>query len=330
MIYFKRNEKTAECAGFLKYLAKLENLRLIALLADVLFIFSRFQKKMQSNDLNLISMKSHIDSTTKSLMGLKNAKLPGAFESNFAKQIVHDEKEDKVYFKSIELQTKSDSRRAVRSINDIRTSILDALCNFLNQRFKCDDHILDKITPFINFDPSTDIEGIHALFAKDLSLPALYTQFSDFSDGEDAMKDLNLNQIILKLCKTSESRDTYNELITVFARIAACTPHSADVERVISANNRLKTKLRSSILVETENNYLYIHMNMPDLAQWNPTAAAKLFCDDKFRRARDMTPANATTRRQQVFKGVFAEARDCKDEEDKGNESDSGHTIFEF
>lgn len=49
-----------------------------------------------------------------------------------------------------------------------------------------------------------------------------------------------------------------------------------DVERLISADNRLKTKLRSNITIESENKYLYIHSNMSDLVKWNPTKAAKM------------------------------------------------------
>lgn len=43
------------------------------------------------------------------------------------------------------------------------------------------------------------------------------------------------------------------------------------------------------------------------------------------------TPTNQTTRRQSVFKGVFAEARMCKDDDDDDDEGDDeGNTIFEL
>lgn len=65
--------------------------------------------------------------------------------------------------------------------------------------------------------------------------------------------------------------------------IAACTLHECDVERCISANNLIKTKIRPLISLETENNYLYIHTNMPDLLPLE-VAAAKLFVEEKARR----------------------------------------------
>lgn len=100
---------------------------------------------------------------------------------------------------------------------------------------------MEKIVPFIEFDKSTGIEEIHTMLAPDISLPNLYTQYNDFlSSG--TLKDMGLKNIISKLSKTADSRNAYEELITVFARISAATSHSADVENLISANNRLKTK----------------------------------------------------------------------------------------
>lgn len=56
------------------------------------------------------------------------------------------------------------------------------------------------------------------------------------------------------------------------ARIVAATPHSCDVERLISAYNRLKTIDRSSLAPETLNDYLHVIVNMPDLADYNASS----------------------------------------------------------
>ena len=50
-------------------------------------------------------------------------------------------------------------------------------------------------------------------------------------------------------------------------------PHSSDVERIISANNCPKYVHRNRMKIETENNQLFIHYNMPDLEHWNPRPA---------------------------------------------------------
>lgn len=46
---------------------------------------------------------------------------------------------------------------------------------------------------------------------------------------------------------------------------------------------------------------------MPYLADWIPTAMAKLLVTEKSRRKRDVTPANEKIKQQ--FKGIFPEAR---------------------
>lgn len=277
-------------------------------------------------------MKSRLVAAIKTFNNMKCSPLPGAFERNLEKQMLSEEGEDAVFFKSIELHTKRQSRRPTEKFADLRVRILTELCEFLYRRFETDEVFLQKIEPFINFDSDADIEEIHSLIAPDISLPKLYMQYSDFSTG-NAFKDMSLNEIILKLSKNENSQEAYKELITVLARIVACTPHSADVERMIQANKRLKTKLRASMSLDTENKYLYIHTNMPNLAQWNPQKAAEMFIGEKDRRNRDMTPTNEVTRRQPVFQGIFSEARDCnyKDGDDDEIEAeDFGNTIFEF
>lgn len=323
VIYFKTNEKDAVCAGYHNYLTKLENVELIAFLADVLYAFGRFQKKLQSDQLTLISMKAHTNAIIRTLSGMENVQLLGGFESNLATQLSTGANGG-TYLKSIELQPRTTSRvrRKAKSFADVRKSILDALCNFLVERFEIDELLFEKIEPLINFSKDANIKEIHSMLAPDLSLLDLNVQFEEISNDPKIIKDNSLNEIILKLSNTTESRDSYKELITVLARIAACTPHSADVERCISANNLLKTKLRSSISIETENKYMYIHANMPDLAQWNPTAAAKLFVEEKVRRHRDATPANETTRQRDHYKGVFPEARQMLTDDDKDDDDD--------
>lgn len=268
-------------------------------------------------------MKSHTDSMLASLNRMENNQIPGGSENKLGKKLERDADEDKVFLKSIELQRGSTNRRAAMNVSDVRKNTLVALQNFLTERFEIDKNLLEKIIPFVKFDKNADIEAVHSLIAPDISLPNLYLQFSDFANSEDEIKDMTLNEKCLKLSKTPESRQNYAELIIVLDRIKACTPRSADVEHLISANNCLKTKLRSNMSIETENKYLFIHMNMPNLAEWNPTKAAKFFLEEKTRRNRDVTTQNETKRRQVVFKGVFSEANVCNDENEDDVEADN-------
>ena len=53
-------------------------------------------------------------------------------------------------------------------------------------------------------------------------------------------------------------------------KIMCAKPHSADVERIISANNFPKYVHRNRMKIDTENNKVCIHFNMPDLEHSNP------------------------------------------------------------
>lgn len=147
VIYFEENKKDADCAGYLNFLTKLETVQLIAFLADVLFVFSRFQKKLQSDDLTLISMKAHTTVVVTTLNGIRSVSLLGGFESNLETQWTR-EPDDKIFLKSFELQQRknvnSRRARATKSFTDVRTNILDALCKFLTERFDIDQQLLEK------------------------------------------------------------------------------------------------------------------------------------------------------------------------------------------
>ena len=70
----------------------------------------------------------------------------------------------------------------------------------------------------------------------------------------------------------SSNADSYPNISSAMSRILAAKQHSGDVERCISANNLLKTSLRSSLKLTTENCYLFSHHNLPPTAVWADSA----------------------------------------------------------
>lgn len=80
VLYFMKYPKSADAVGYLRYLTSVNNLKLIAFMADVLFVYQRFQKMIQSDRLTIISLMSNIASLKKQLEKLESAPLPGGFE----------------------------------------------------------------------------------------------------------------------------------------------------------------------------------------------------------------------------------------------------------
>ena len=110
----------------------------------------------------------------------------------------------------------------------------------------------------------------------------------------------------------SSNADSYPNILSAMSRILAAKPHSADVERCISANNLLKTSLRSSIKLTTENRYLFIHHNLPPTAVWDPRPTVLNWLK-RTHREKGQTKAKS----QSYFKHVFAEAQEnCEDIEE--------------
>ena len=150
----------------------------------------------------------------------------------------------------------------VSIINVIRDDIIRHLLKYVDQRFRIDEDIVAITEPFVSLTFETDIQKVHEEWASDLDLASLNMQFTELADNED-LQVLELPQLMSHLAK-HDAAVWYGDILTALSRILAATPHSADVERMISANNLLKTSLRSSLSVETKNRYLLVHFNMPN------------------------------------------------------------------
>lgn len=140
--------------------------------------------------------------------------------------------------------------------------------------------LISAIETFLKFDKNTDIKIIHGLIGKDLDISNLHLQYMDLSNSSDEIKKQPMFELLTYLLKP-ERIEFFLETATIIARICACTPNSAYYERVISANNNLKTNKRMSLLISTENNYyLYIHFNVPVLENWNARPAVSKYLAD--------------------------------------------------
>lgn len=151
-----------------------------------------------------------------------------------------------------------------------------------------------------------------------MSLPALALQYRELIEeyaGELMPSSTSLAEIVRKIAITPSLKENFNEIFIILSRILICTPHSADVERSISANNILKTPLRSSLNILTENYYLFVNFNMPPVELWNPRKAITVWINSKNRRRHDLV-SKGKAQKQRYYKGVFRNVDDKKSEDD--------------
>jgi len=165
---------------------------------------------------------------------------------------------------------------------------------------------MSYVVPFAQFDEqNVNLWQAHAQFGPDLYLAGLSCEFSELAT-EKTVTSMKLPDLVRHL---SSNADSYPNVSTVMSRILAAKPHSADVERCSSANNLLKTSLRSGLKLTMENCYLFIHHNLPPTAVWDRRLTVLNWLK-KTHREKGQTKAKL----QPYFRQVFAKAqKNCTD-----------------
>jgi len=154
-----------------------------------------------------------------------------------------------------------------------------------------------------------NLQQIHAQFAFDLELAGLSCEFTELATEKKTVTSMKLPDPVKHL---SSNADSYPNILSAMSQILAAKPHSTDVERCISANNLLKTSLRSSLKLTTGNCYLFIHHNLPPTAVWDPRPTVLNWLKRTHREK-----GQTKTKSQSYFKHVFAEAQEnCEDIEE--------------
>lgn len=161
----------------------------MAFAADVLVTFERFHKKLQSNQLTLIDMKTHVSAVLSAFSDMETSSLVGGFERVLAAQLTMNESNDEceTFRKPEEIQAEQTSHtpRRVRQFSRVRNDLLGSLERFLTERFQIDNNeLFEKIEPFLNIDKNAKVEEIHSLLAPELSLLDLSLQFQDTCNYE--------------------------------------------------------------------------------------------------------------------------------------------------
>lgn len=100
----------------------------------------------------------------------------------------------------------------------------------------------------------------------------------------------NLNDhtgILYNLLRISVPGTIFSKLVKTYISI---TPHSAGPERAVSCYNTLKSKKQSSLARKTINNRMYISLNSPGTAHFDPRPAVARYLQMKDRRVKNPDP----------------------------------------
>jgi len=285
MLYFQ-NSQEKPAGGFMAFLGRIDNLELISFLADTLVVFSRYQKQMQCDSTTILDVETLTARVKAKLTSLKFAPLLGGWVSQLTEQMQQTEPDGQVTLNGFTLHSVTRRRREhhqsvsdIREIAAVKIEVIDSLVEFLTQRFSVDDELLSIVKPFANLMTYADLKSVHAILGTDFNLQTLGLEYDEIMQMDDleALRKLTLQD---KVCQLAQSKH-YMAVTTILARLVAAKPHSADVERLISCSNILKTSDRSSMHLETENLFLFIHYNMPPLVEWDPRPAVMTWLDKR-------------------------------------------------
>ena len=179
----------------------------------------------------------------------------------------------------------------------IRNEVLTSIKTFLKQRFDDKEFVELNANKHLPSAKEEDLQKLHAAIVPDKSL----ADFVQACIEVGQMKDLNHSGLRLILQSVLPD-ETMEPLQVALARIIAAKPQSADVERLISAYNKVITDGQSSIAPETLFKFMHIAINMPDLACFDFRSAAKIWLERKQRHFNHSAPKAG---KQDWFKGVF-------------------------
>jgi len=164
-----------------------------------------------------------------------------------------------------------------RNVNAVCQEIVESLANFLLQRININnDQLVHVLKPFINLKSLTQVQlkEVHQIIGNDLDITRLSLEYAEVLELEEIE---NLRKMSMaKLVDYLATYTSFNTVLIIISRVLVAKPHSADVERLISTSNILKSSNRQSLKVETENEYLFVHFNMPLITLWDPRPATLL------------------------------------------------------
>ena len=211
--------------------------------------------------------------------------LIGGWEETFHNNLISFTSSDTTIYKLFDVSLKHKQRRGAhnelvsdkRGIDAIRNEAVLAVTNFLEERL--DDGYFEStkaISLLKQLDPRAtghDLKECHRIICPDLSLRDLVMEYEEATEVE-RLRKLNTRQLLKELALKDKDSGHFHCLITSLARILAAKPHSADVERLSSVHNKLKSNGRALLSPATTKNYLHVSQNMDGLETFDPSQVA--------------------------------------------------------
>ena len=198
VLHFKKDSADREACDCLKDMTDEVKIRLTCFVGDVLSIFKRYQKIIQSDSVTLLDLGKQTSSVKAQLRLLLEKHLVGGWENALAFGL------SEIQASVLSLKGAVLSRQRPRRVHNlfvtpqrdlaaIKNEVVLNLEEFLDQRFAIDDEILKVLKPFVELHSDADTKKVHQTICADLDfLDSLIT-----SQELNNLKELSLSQLLL-------------------------------------------------------------------------------------------------------------------------------------
>ena len=297
-----------EARAYKRKWTELSRLRLLVVTIDVLYLLSRLQITLQSDSCMIFDVAEETNALISQLHTMKSRALLGGEEEKFT-QMLHKQTANGETSIEIQRHTLWEQSRRNKRHNEyvsehrecaaVRTELIEAVVNFLTERLP--DSEFSSLIPLRKLDPEADdaaLRNCHLAVISDMPLKDFACAYREAAQSA-SLCNMNARQLLQETLR----HEQWKVLSVALARVIASKPHSADVERLISSYNGLKTNIRSSFKSPALHAYLFIRQNMPPLSMWDPRPAVHAWMHDRSSRRPYQTHPSAVE--QDYFKGVF-------------------------
>ena len=278
IVSYLKTSEDKDAKGFFAKWTEYCRIQLLCLVTDVTFLYGSFQKTLQSDNILLSEITYEVSDVIDKLQRMKNAPLLGGWEEQFKAAVTitttpseQPGVEQVQTAHAYDIELKLQSRRAKkhnkfvsdrREFDAVRTEILNSLTNFLRDRLEMPEVSAIKVLERISCETTDDeLRQCHALICPDKQLHLFADAYRSAASIFKRLSNVNENDLVNSSSRTTSMHHSLQRLLKIkgnrfdtlkvsLARAIACKPHSADVERLISFYNLLKTSDRYGVYKE--------------------------------------------------------------------------------
>lgn len=234
-------EKDAKADGFYKMLTNLNTLKLLCFLVDLGYLYSRFQKQIQSDDILIFDIEERKNILVKNIEDLRLSKFSGGWEDLLESKLVYNmnRSSDNLDNETITLMnlevfdkdgvsSKKKKRHNYyvsenRCFTAIRNDSIEHILTYLNNRLDISDwSTLKPLTKMSDLVTNEELKDCHKTICPDYELNDFVASYREASSLE-LIKNQHISEMLLKTLLKNEA---WKSLSVSVVRNKICCIHT--------------------------------------------------------------------------------------------------------